>query len=226
MRSQQSINKKQSLPGNSFQSHPSEFSNVPIGYCFKFHKGGHCARCPFKHSCPKCDGAHRMSICTFLRHSKQLPRSTTNAKSSWAKSSTPNANKVQVLNLSSGYNHSTVTFLSNGFARGFSLHFQGIRESSQNKNLLSVIQNPTVVDAKIANELAAGRLAGPFVSPPMSPFIVSPLGVVPKKPPEEIRLTHHLSFPKGASVNDGISHEKSTVCYATFGDAIRCMNGP
>ena len=44
----------------------------------------------------------------------------------------------------------------------------------------------------------------------------------PKKTPEEFRLTHHLSFPKGASVNDGISNENSTVCYATFGDAIRC----
>ena len=71
-------------------------------------------------------------------------------------------------------------FLFNGLTRGFPLHFQGIRESSQAKNLSSVIQNPTVVDAEIAKELAAGRLAGPFVSPPISPFIVSPLGVVPK----------------------------------------------
>ena len=87
-------------------------------------------------------------------------------------------------------------FLCNGFARGFPLYFQGIRESSQAKNLLSVIQNPTVVDAEIAKELAAGRLAGPFVSPPISPFTVSPLGVVPKNPPGEFRLIHHLSFPK------------------------------
>ena len=71
-------------------------------------------------------------------------------------------------------------FLSNGFTRGFPLHFQGIRESSQAKNLLSAMQNPTVVDAKIAKELAAGRLAGPIVSSPISPFIAFPLGVVPK----------------------------------------------
>ena len=102
----------------------------------------------------------------------------------------------RLLYLSSGCNHSTVRFLSNGFARGFPLHFQGIRESSQAKNLLSVIQNPTVVDAEIAKELAAGRLAGPFVSPSISPFTVSPLGVVPKNPPGEFRLIHHLSFPK------------------------------
>ena len=95
MRSQQPLNKKQSLPGNSFRSHPSEFSSVPKGYCFKFHKGGHCAGCSFKHSCPKCEGAHRMSNCTFRSHSKQLPRATIHAKSSGAKSSPSNPNKVQ-----------------------------------------------------------------------------------------------------------------------------------
>ena len=108
-------------------------------------------------------------------------------------------------------------FLSNWFTRGFPLHFQGIRESSLAKNLLSAIKNPTAVEVKTAKELAAGRLAGPFLSPPISPFIVSPLGVVPKKSPGEFRFIHHLSFPKGASVNDGISHENSTVWYATIG---------
>ena len=129
----------------------------------------------------------------------------------------------RLLYLLSGYNHSTVMFLSDGFTHGFPLHFQGIQESSHAKNLLTAVQNQTVVDAKIAKELAAGRLAGSFDSPPISPFVVSPLGVVPKKSPGEFRLIHHLSFPKGASVNDGISHENSTVCYATIGDAIRCI---
>ena len=95
LQSQQPPNKKQSLPGNSFRPRSSEFNNVPTGYCFKFNKSGHCAGCSFTHSYPKCEGAHRMSICTFRPHSKQLPRTTTNAKSSGAKSSPPNANKVQ-----------------------------------------------------------------------------------------------------------------------------------
>lgn len=64
-------------------------------------------------------------------------------------------------------------FLSDGFTHGFPLHFQGIQESSHAKNLLSAVQNPTVVDA-------TGHLAGPLDSPPISPFVVSPLGVVPK----------------------------------------------
>ena len=88
-------------------------------------------------------------------------------------------------------------FLSNGFTRGFPLHFQGIRESWQAKNLSSAIQNPTVVDTKIAKELAAGRLAGPFVSPSISPFIVSPLGVVPKKSPGEFSAYSPFVVSKG-----------------------------
>ena len=94
MRSQQPVSKKQSPPGNSFRSRLSESSIVPKGYCFKFHKKAQCAGCSFKHSCPKCEGAHRMSICTFRSQSKQSPRTTTNAKSSGAKSSPPNPSKV------------------------------------------------------------------------------------------------------------------------------------
>ncbi|CAH3118627.1 unnamed protein product [Porites lobata] len=73
MRSQQPVSKKQSLPGNSFRSRLSESSI---------------------HSCPRCEGAHRMSICTFRSQSKQSPRTTTNAKSAGAKSSLPNSSKV------------------------------------------------------------------------------------------------------------------------------------
>ena len=48
------------------------------------------------------------------------------------------------------------------------------------------------------------------------------MGVVPQKTPNEFRLIHHLSFPDGTSVNDGISTESTTVQYATISDAI-CM---
>lgn len=87
--------------------------------------------------------------------------------------------------------------------------------------MLSALENPEVVDAKLGKELAAHRLAGPFLSPPLSPFRISPLGIVPKKVPGEFRLIHHLSFPKGSSVNDGISPEHTSVRYATIGEAIK-----
>ena len=65
--------------------------------------------------------------------------------------------------------------------------------------------------------MEAHKLAGPI---PRTPFCVSPLGVVPKKNLGEFRLIHHLSYPKGSSVNNGIPLEHSWVCYGTIGDAI------
>ena len=81
------------------------------------------------------------------------------------------------------------------------------------KNLLSAIQNPEAVesDAIIEKEIAAQRLAGPFSSPPFSHFRISHLGLVPKKTEGEFRLIHHLSFPRGSSLNDGISSEFTSV---------------
>ena len=69
-------------------------------------------------------------------------------------------------------------------------------------------------------ELEASRIVGPFLIPPFLVFRTSPLGISPKKTPLEFRLIHHLSYPSGASVNDFIPKEFSTVRYATIDDAI------
>ena len=82
------------------------------------------------------------------------------------------------------------------------------------------MQNPAAVNAKLSKELDAHRLAGPFSSPPFPVFRVSPLGLVPKKSEGEFRLIHHLSYPTGSSLNDGISVDYTSVSYATVEDAI------
>ena len=112
------------------------------------------------------------------------------------------------------------SILYSGFKFGFSLHFEGTRTSFFANNLISAQQNPDIVSAKLSKELAAGRLAGPFECPPFPKFRVSPLGVVPKKTPGEYRLIHHLSFPRGDSVNDGIAPEHASVQYARVDDAV------
>lgn len=145
IRSQQPVSRKQNNPVNSNRSRPSESSSVPKGYCFKFHKGGDCLGCAFTHSCPKCQGAHRMSVCTFRGQSKQTTR--------------------------------TIAVMSK--KDSFLLHCDRSRESMQAANLSSALQQPQVVDAKLANELAAGRLAGPFQTPPISPYVVLPPGCSP-----------------------------------------------
>lgn len=90
-------------------------------------------------------------------------------------------------------------------------------------NLLSAKLNPEAVDTKLNKELQENRIAGPFLAPPLPNFHVSPLGVVPKKFPGEFRMIHHLSYPRGLSVNDSIDPEHCSVKYSSIGDAIRCV---
>lgn len=69
-----------------------------------------------------------------------------------------------------------------GFTSGFPLHFDGPRCSQEAPNLLSAIQNPKVVSAKLSKELDAHRLAGPFSSPPLSlSFVYHPWAWFPRK---------------------------------------------
>ncbi|KAM4038547.1 uncharacterized protein ACNLHF_016903 [Anomaloglossus baeobatrachus] len=89
------------------------------------------------------------------------------------------------------------------------------------KNLLSAYQHSAVVAEKLGKEVALGRMAGPFQALPFPDLVVSPLGVVPKKEPGKFRLIHHLSYPRGRSVNDGIPAELCSVVYTSFDEAIR-----
>ena len=65
--------------------------------------------------------------------------------------------------------------------------------------------NKTVVDERIAAELAAGRLFGP-ISPQLLPLVhTSPLGLVPKAHhSNKWRMICDLSSPTGHSINDGV----------------------
>jgi len=111
-------------------------------------------------------------------------------------------------------------FLVNVFTCGFRVSFVGERRAFESPNLLSARKQPLITTDKLNKEITSGRIVGPFVKPPLPDFIVSPLGIVPKKAPNEYRLIHHLSYPDGSSVNDSIPHECSTVRYASILDAI------
>lgn len=87
-------------------------------------------------------------------------------------------------------------------------------------NLRSALQHPEVVSEKLAKEVAMGRMGGPFRCAPIADLVVSPLGVVPKKENNKFRLIHHLSFPKGGSVNDAIDPEACSVTYTSFDAAV------
>jgi hypothetical protein len=69
---------------------------------------------------------------------------------------------------------------------------------------------------KKLEEVRFGRVAGPFDLPPLPDFRCSPVGLVPKSEPGKFRFIHHLSWPRGASVNDGIGEEEARVSYTKF----------
>lgn len=122
--------------------------------------------------------------------------------------------------LLSGYDSHLKHYLVQGFSYGFSINYVGERSALESPNLKSAREQPSAVYAKLGKELQAGRIVGPFSVPPFSPFVTSPLGIVPKKVPNEFRLIHHLSYPDSVSVNDGIPAEFSSVHYASINDAI------
>ena len=119
-----------------------------------------------------------------------------------------------------GYDQGLKEFLLQGFKEGFLLHYEGERVNIWAPNLKSALENPEEVKKKLTKEIEAGRIAGPFRSPPFKIFRCSPIGLQPKKD-GGFRLIQHLSWPHGSSVNDGIPEEFSTVQYHTVALAIQ-----
>ena len=87
--------------------------------------------------------------------------------------------------------------------------FQPARRLKPAKNKPSALQNPKVIDDYLATEVARGRVAGPFPSPPLTNLQVSCFGVIPKKgQPGKWRLIADLLSPLASSVNDGIDPDE------------------
>ncbi|XP_062590566.1 uncharacterized protein LOC134252145 isoform X1 [Saccostrea cucullata] len=121
-----------------------------------------------------------------------------------------------------GYDKEKIAYLIDGFKNGFHLEYEGERGFQFSSNLKSALENPHVVSQKIAKELHGGRIAGPFTELPIESLKISPLGIVPKKAPNQYRMIHHLSYPtkQVGSVNAGISDDSAAVHYAGIDDAI------
>ena len=114
-------------------------------------------------------------------------------------------------------------YLISGFCQGFRVGFTGHRSASTSPNLKSCDENTSLVEEKLNTEIHTGRISGPFSNPPFVNLKISPIGLVPKKSPGQYRLIHHLSYPRGSSVNDYIDPTLSTVQYQTFDDAITLL---
>lgn len=73
------------------------------------------------------------------------------------------------------------------------------------------------------NEIYCGRIAGPFLTRPISNLRCSPIGIVPKKT-GGFRLIRHFSFAPNVSVNDYVDEKFTSVKYSSFDNAINMIN--
>ena len=74
----------------------------------------------------------------------------------------------------------------------------------------------------LQREIQLGRTAGPFISPPFPNLQISPLGAVPKKRSERLRIIHDLSFPHNDKKQSVNSRLIDTTCqYLRFHDVLR-----
>jgi hypothetical protein len=97
---------------------------------------------------------------------------------------------------------------------GCQIGYQGPQQLVLSKNLKSSMLHPSTIKAKLLDDLQLGRVLSTSSD---FPFISSPLGLVPKGD-GGFRRIHHLSHPRGTSVNDFIPDDASKISYTSIKD--------
>ena len=115
-----------------------------------------------------------------------------------------------------GYDPAKTQYLIDGLSKGFIIPVSSDIKAVQSPNHPSAAQHASAISTDISIELSKGRVAGPFDSPPLPNFFVSPIGMIPKKTPGQFRRIHDLSCPHDASVNDRIPKDMCSVQYETL----------
>lgn len=101
-------------------------------------------------------------------------------------------------------------------AFGCRIGYEGPPQLILSSNLPSIENDPETMEAKLKSDLKLRRV---LPTPPIEPFISSPLGFVPKGD-GGFRMIHNLSAPAGGSTNDGIPLEYRTIAYPSFEDIV------
>jgi len=125
--------------------------------------------------------------------------------------------------LSEHPNRPLVEFFLNGITDGFRIGYRQQPKPLQSAkcNLSCALQHPDTVKNYLAEEISAGRVAGPFSKPLVPNAHVSRFGVILKShQPNKWRLIVDLSHPSEGSVNGGIPKDLCSLQYITVDSAI------
>ena len=112
-----------------------------------------------------------------------------------------------------GYDIVKSSRLVRGIRFGFKIPYKGPSRCVSFNNHRSTINFNSALIDKLNSELDKGRIAGPFQECPLNNFHASPLGIIPKKEPNQFRLIHDLSYGDELSVNYHIDKEDTKVSY-------------
>ena len=106
---------------------------------------------------------------------------------------------------------------------GCNIGYLGPQFAHSANDLASASRQPEVIDSALQKECEAGRILGPFQSPPLPNFRSSGLGLVPKHD-GGWRIIYHLSAPAPHSINDYIDPNSFSLTYCTIDGAYNIIN--
>jgi hypothetical protein len=123
-----------------------------------------------------------------------------------------------------GYDKEKTKYLVDGFTHGFRIKHDGQVTSTLPNNDQSVSEHLEVAKEKVASEVKAGRMKGPFSAPPFKIFHVSPIKMREKSTAGKFRLIHNLSWPyDDTSINGNIPDTAKKVKYSSIHKAIQLI---
>ena len=128
------------------------------------------------------------------------------------------ADVLQRLLKETSYPEEKITYLINGFTKGFDIGYRGpSSRKDTSRNIPFTVGSRTEMWNKVMKEVKLGCYARPFESIPFENYMQSPIGLVPKGK-NQTRLIFHLSynFPSGGkSLNH---HTPAELCSVSYHD--------
>ena len=163
-------------------------TSFPPGYCFEFHYDDKCSR----KTAPTITHVSSVTNLVTPRQSvvpvnRGLVPPLLNPQNN---PSTIQSDRLERLLL--GYDIVKSSRLVHGIRYGFKIPYKGPSRCVSFNNHRSTINFSSALIVKLNSELDKGRIAGPFQECPLNNFHPSPLGIIPKKEPNQFRLIHDI----------------------------------